>query len=401
MKRNRLLFLVVFLFSTQAFGQGNDSFKSTRNYGFFNYIEAKGHFGNFVKHTDSLKDVVNGNYYSGEIRVGFQSVGKDDWQNLYKLPSYGFGFYHGNVNSPNEIGNPMAAFFFFNVPIVRGGKVDLTYDFASGIAFNFEEYDSVSNPRNDVLGSLVNIYFNLGLVGYYHLSKRIDLSLGVDFTHFSNGAIRTPNKGLNMYGINAGLRYFINPVKNLTSKIDPSYQPVLRPEYRIRKLAPHQKYLEFYSVVSGGLKTTSADINDRDTYHPIFTMTLDAAYKYAHKGRVGVGVDYFYDGSMENWLYTVYPDSSFDWTNYSHAGIHIGHDLVVQKVSLVTQLGVYIYKGNDKGDIWARVGLRYDFTRNIFGRISLKTTEGFIADLTELGIGIRFQKDLVRTKDLY
>lgn len=399
--RVRNFALVILLLGPQlSFSQDSADKVKKENFGFFNFIEAKGHFGNFVRHTDSLDDVLKGNYYSGEVRVGFQSTGKADWQNLYKLPSYGFGFFHGNVNSPNEIGNPMAAFFFFNVPIVRGGKVDFTYDFSSGLAFNFREYDSAENPRNDVLGSKLNIYFNLGLVAFYHLSERMDLSLGFDFTHYSNGAIRTPNKGLNMYGLNVGVRYHLNPVKSFTRLSDPDFQPEIRPQYKIRKLPPHQRYLEFYTVVSGGLKTTSADLDDRDTYHPIFTWTIDGAYKYAHKGRIGVGFDYIYDGSMERWLNFIYPDSTHDWTDFSHVGVHIGHDLVVQKVSLVTQVGVYLYEGNEKGFVWARVGLRYDFSDWLFGRLALKTTEGFIADLTELGVGIRIKKNLRRPKDL-
>jgi len=72
----------------------------------------------------------------------------------------------------------------------------------------------------------------------------------------------------------------------------------------------------------------------------------------------------------------------------------------VQKVSLVTQLGVYLFSGNEKGTIWARVGIRYDFSDRFFGRIALKTTDGLIADLTEWGIGIRIQKKLRRPKDL-
>jgi Lipid A 3-O-deacylase (PagL) len=405
MGTNRFIGLVLILLPlTGAYSQSEPSnspnFKE-KNYGIFNFIEFRGHFGNFVKHSDSLTDVLEGNYRSAELRIGFQSTGKQEWQHSYKLPSYGLGLYHANLNSPKEIGNPLAAFFFFNVPIIGNKKLRLNYDFSTGIAFNFHEYDSVTNPRNDVLGSKVNIYFNLGIMAYYQISERLDLSLGADFSHFSNGAIRTPNKGLNIYGVNAGIRYYLNPVRNFTRYVDPDFYPNIRSDLEYKKLGPAERYFEFTTVISGGLKTTSADLNDRATYHPTFTLALDGAIKYNHKGRAGFGVDYFYDGSMKRWLALVFPDSSSGWKDYSHVGIHIGHDLLVQKVALVTQVGIYLYSGTDKGSVWARVGIRYDFSERIFGRVTLKTTDGLIADLTEWGIGFRLHKKLRRPKDLY
>ena len=71
------------------------------------------------------------------------------------------------------------------------------------------------------------------------------------------------------------------------------------------------------------------------------------------------------------------------------AQIVIGHELFINKLSIETQLGYYVYKPFDyETDIYQRVGVKYYIYKNIFTGVGLKA-HGGRAEAGEFSIGIR------------
>jgi hypothetical protein len=76
-------------------------------------------------------------------------------------------------------------------------------------------------------------------------------------------------------------------------------------------------------------------------------------------------------------------------TDYKRVGLFIGHELFINKFSIETQLGYYVYKPfNYETDIYQRVGVKYYIYKNIFSGVGLKT-HGGRAEAIEATIGIR------------
>jgi hypothetical protein len=76
-------------------------------------------------------------------------------------------------------------------------------------------------------------------------------------------------------------------------------------------------------------------------------------------------------------------------TDYKRVGLFIGHELFINKLSIETQLGYYVYKPfNYETDIYQRVGVKYYIYKNIFSGVGLKT-HGGRAEAIEATIGIR------------
>ena len=70
----------------------------------------------------------------------------------------------------------------------------------------------MTNPFNDVIASHLNLYFDFNVNMIYMLSDRLDLKAGYGVTHYSNGRIHMPQKGVNNWGWNFGLSYhFVQP----------------------------------------------------------------------------------------------------------------------------------------------------------------------------------------------
>ena len=70
-------------------------------------------------------------------------------------------------------------------------------------------------------------------------------------------------------------------------------------------------------------------------------------------------------------------------------GLFVGHELFINKLSLVTQAGYYIYYPVDfESRTYLRAGLKRYFGKKWFGAITVKA-HGAAAEAVEFGVGIR------------
>lgn len=352
--------------------------------------QTKFHFGgHFSTGVDGLEEVEN-NYFSAmELRVGWKGYGRKKWQELFGYPSYGFGLYQATFfPEANILGRPTAFYGFFNAPFKRYKNWSLMYDVGVGLAFDFFGYDPKENPDQTAIGSDYNVYFTVSIEGDFKISRRIDGTAGFLFTHFSNGRTRTPNKGVNLYGLNAGIKYNFNsyiPKKGgqyLAKDKDPRIQTK---SYVLPQFKP---FWEYYFFAAGGWTTSPYDIENREKYYGIASMAFDVARHYSYKGKFGLGIDVFHDGSLVEEYQSQYPNGVPE-SKLWYAGIHVSHELLIHKFTLLTQVGVPFMNVEGRGGWYARVGGRYDITRKVFAHLALKTPGGFIADFVEWGVGFR------------
>ena len=105
------------------------------------------------------------------------------------------------------MGTPTALFSFINFPHKNLSKrTRIITDGALGVLYDSNYYHATKNPKNDAIGSPFSIYVNIGLGFESILTRNVDLIYGLDYTHFSNGRLTVPNYGLNMLGVNLGLK---------------------------------------------------------------------------------------------------------------------------------------------------------------------------------------------------
>lgn len=340
-------------------------------------IEFKSHYGSPIIYSDSLSSTLNTPFYAVDLRWGMQTNGEHNQDQFLNFPNYGFGLYHAFLNNPDTLGRPWAVYYFYSGPIVRRNKLSLNYEIALGIAWNFSKFDPFTNNKMDLIGSDVNAYFNIAINLKYQISSRLDIGAAMDFTHFSNGAMNTPNKGMNLIGSNVFLRYsFINGGKE---------DPFRRAEMTEKDFPKMKKYnvVSISSAIGG--KATTAQYGTGPIYFASSTI-IDYFRAYHYIGKYGAGLDLFYDNSLSEDYRG--QELSTPTNKYAFIGIHLSHELVISKFSVVTQAGSYIYKGTPaKGWFFFRLDLRYNFNKKFYAGIALKTANGFKADYIETGLG--------------
>ncbi len=345
------------------------------------FVELKPHFGQPIIYSDSLSSTLNKSFYAGDIRWGTQTNGERNQDQFLGFPSYGIGLYHAYLSSPDTLGRPWALYAFYNGPIFRLSRFTIGYDLGLGVAWNFAKFDPVTNNKNDLIGSSVNAYFNGGLYLKYRLSNRLDIAAAVDFTHFSNGAMQTPNKGMNLRGGNVSLTYNFNTAKNATSEYK-------RPSLEKKDLEKIGRYNEINLFTTIGGKATNSEYGTGPIYFTSSTV-LDFNRRYHWIGKYGIGLDWFVDNSISEDYKGV---SNTPYTKYMFLGIHLSHELVISKMSIITQAGTYLWKGSEaKGWFFFRLQLRYYVSQNWYAVFALKTANGFKADYLEMGLGHSFR----------
>ena len=103
--------------------------------------------------------------------------------------------------------------------------------------------------------------------------------------------------------------------------------------------------------------------------------------------------DVFFSNFLKEYIYyrsVAYPDEIVDSdADYKRVGIFAGHELFINKMSVVTQFGYYVYYPFDfEGRTYIRIGLKRYFGDKWFGAVTLKA-HAAKAEAVELGIGIR------------
>lgn len=332
-------------------------------------FEYSGYMGALIAHHEEMKSMAQHPYLGQEISLGWQSTGKKYWQEVFNYPIIGLGAYSGAYNT-SVIGNPFAFFGFIEIPFSRKEKSYFSASWGGGMAFHINEYDSITNPQNIAIGTDINVFINFGFSYKYRVSDRMELGAGIKLQHFSNGAIRHPNLGLNMASAQITLNYLLKPFDHQFEKTEPEL--------------PEKKY-EWNLMYGIGINGKSQA--EPDVKYLNHTLSMGVSRRMNFKRTLGVGMDVFYnEGLVDEYL----ADSKLTMSDYvSYAG-YLSSDMIMNKFRLAVQLGFYLYRPVDYSiPFYERVAVRYYVLPNIFANISIKA-HAAKAQFFEWGMGVSF-----------
>ena len=381
-----LLFFMLFLKPDSMFSQRDsipyNEAMGKENFGRFRFVEIKGHSGAHLYTGNSLNEQIESGYGAVEVRFGWQPSNESSWSNPYGFASYGVGWYSGFIGNPQVFGNPNALYGFMNFHLSRYNKknvMELTPAF--GLTYGLEPFDSETNPLNDAIGARMAVYFNLHYGGAYRLNREMDLLYGIDFTHFSNGRSYQPNYGLNMLGINVGIRYHYNADQRKVDN-DPYTNRLIQSRFRrpkSRKLKENRNKRNSLNIHTAiGTVQNEGDEGTSQRY-TTFSGMLDYRYKFNEMSGVTIGFDLFHDPSLE----PEFPNSE-DWYMYA---VHAGYDFMFWRLAIRVQLGTYLGSDRNKNSLFIRPALQLEITKWMHTQVGLKTRRGAAADWVEFGIG--------------
>ena len=312
----RYIALIIFLLPITRSGISQDTDTgSNLRYPYFQFLY---HTGVYWSRTEYLKEQFEEGYRAIEARFGFQSTGKEYWQQLNNYPQYGVGIHYADLvkdRGDTLVGNPFSAFLFYGAPRIRFGRFAFNTNLSLGLSYASLIHDPLTNPFNDVIASHVNLFFDFNVNLSCKLSNRLDLHGGYGVTHYSNGRIHQPQKGVNNWGWNFGMSYHFVPPEHSSA----------RPEF-IRSEPPEfHPFNELQFMYAAGA-VDHHRLGDLEGVH-YFTssFTIDYAHTFHPRIAVAMGADVLYDGSLEIAIRGTPPDEVTPLQKIylgSHLGIH-------------------------------------------------------------------------------
>ena len=339
----------------------------------------------FVKGQNASGQVID-YYQSLRLEYGVKTDGRKMWHQLYAYPEWGFGLYSANFFNTEELGSPTAAYGFFKGPFFRWKKLSFNYNTGFGLTWNWQPYDSEANPYNIAIGSYRTVYIDVGLSLDWQFTRRFTATIGVSFTHFSNGATSIPNMGLNLSAPSIGLKY--------NFKKDP-------PEKIGHKIPDYKDNWEFLVVMMGGVKqvefdTTNTGLSTKylGVNYGVFAFMPTINRQISHMVKFGAGLDFAYDGSINAQIdisnngELALADVPF--SDKISLSIFGNFELVAGRLVLLVQPGYTFWRVEIEGQkpaFYQRAGLKYMVWKDLFLGINIKAHDFGTADYIEWNAG--------------
>jgi len=372
-------------------------------------------YGNILKHTTHLTNLVKGSVVGGEFDIEWQTMGEENWHQYFNFPQIGVGVVGLDLGNPEMLGQLAAVYPYLNFKLLDLKFMQLNLKGGAGMSFLNKTFNNTAtdlnnlNTGNAAIGSVVNVYFAGGGSVEFPFGKAWSAYGAFNWNHASNGSFYQPNSGINMLNASVGIRY--NPVWMMNYK----------PEIKGIPYMPQKFTLEV--IASGGVR----ELYYRDNkMFPTGSLVVSLFRQIGNNLRLGLAVDNFYDGvygsvfiARNNPLNTTKYGFTYitedKLANKFRVGVSLQPELVFGKITAGIHFGMYLYNPiknlepyseasvttlnkpliysynieEESGWFYTRASLKYAFSKHLFASLGLKTHLQK-AEFIEWGMGYRF-----------
>lgn len=335
-------------------------------------IGANAHYGFILSHRHNMGHLVRGHTPAYELTVSKQTFGDKYWQQHYHYPVIGYSFIYINLKNDEQLGTALAFYPHISFMQNKQRKFMRYFKIGCGAGYISKVFDRIENNKNNAIGSHINVFINFTYGFRWMVHRNFSFNGGLSFMHFSNASFTAPNLGINVPTINLGATWHFSDKKE---------------GYKKDSIAPARDRKWHYSVIlSGGLKEITPAGGPK---YGIGSLNAEVIKPVSRKSRIGVGIDIFYDASIERKLKRSGGDYSGMFA-VVRPGLHFHYELKISEFSMLFDVGGYLYsRWKEDGYIYARSGIRYRVAKHILLGLALKT-HYFKADFAEWGIGYEF-----------
>lgn len=322
--------------------------------------------------------------YALSLRYERQSDGSRSWHQLYNFPSYGLGLYIADFNVKNQLGRPIALYVFLSNYIINKQKWSLKIETALGLTCNWQHF-SLENQLNDAMGGYFSCYADVGLSIYRFIGNKLEIGVGMSLSHFSNGAMAKPNKGINV----------------ITPKISIKYKPYGIFEYTKTQPPNFKLSMENLTTVFIGshnvltiLPKNQADAPFNRKSYLVFGLDKRFLKRITYKHSLGIGFGLGYNQYIGTTYYIQDQEIRLRASNLIerfNLNVYLSYEYKIHKLTFFAEPGYYIYRSiyDEAPNFFQRIGLRYQINKNWFCSIGLRAQHFSVAQYIEWGIGLR------------
>ncbi|GLB51115.1 hypothetical protein NBRC110019_01540 [Neptunitalea chrysea] len=336
-------------------------------------IDASYFYGNIPRHSTSISHLITGHPEGVALSFSAKTFGAEEWEQRFNYPDYGITLIYTDLKN-EYLGDNTSVYGHYSFYFL---KRNLMLRLGEGLAYCSNPYDKETNYRNSAFGStfVTSTFLQIN----YKKEKLIDnlgLEAGLFMIHYSNGNFKAPNTSVNVLTFNVGVTYSIAGTE----------QEYIKTVSDNKFTEPIKLNMVFRSGVN------MSDIIGSGQY-PFYVGSVYADKRLSKLSAVQLGTDVFFSKFLEEYIKyksIAYPDEGIKGDeDYKRAGVLVGHELFMNRLSLLTQIGFYVYNPIDyESGMYQRVGLNYHINKTVFAGLTLKT-HAAQAEAVEFALGVR------------
>jgi len=350
--------------------------------GFFGQSSPEGQYtldfntyaGSILKHNPDIAHLITEHPAGFTLSLNKKTFGNETWQQGYNYPDTGISLVYQDMNN-ETLGHHIGLYAHFNFYLL---KRQVQLRIAQGIAYNTNPYDRVTNFRGNAYGSHLLSTTHL-MLNYQkeNIIDRLGVKGGITLVHYSNANVKAPNTSTNTFALNLGVIYAL------------SKEP--EPErLRIDSLPEIRENVKVNLAFRSGIN--ESDVVNSGQF-PFYIFSAYADKRLGRKSAIQLGGDMFFSNFLKELIQfqsIAFPENNVSADDdYKRVGLFVGHELFINKISVVTQFGYYVYYPFDfEGRTYNRIGLKRYFNSKWYGALTLKS-HAAKAEAVELSIGIR------------
>jgi len=329
------------------------------------------HAGFILEHRQEMGALIKYRPFIAELSLAKRARGEKGWHSFFNFPEYGASFMMLDFGSPVHLGKAYGVYPFMNFFLRDNERwINFSIRVGAGVAYIERVFDRETNYENIALSTHFNALLSMQVKADVRLTNDVSAFAGAALTHFSNGAFRRPNAGVNIITGNVGVGYAFGaarPLKTsaMTGRLDKRWN------YRL--------------YASGGIK--EIPITEGVKY-VASGLSLEASRRHSAYTRFGGTLDLLYDPS--EYVMLQHAGEDINRLQTVKLGATAGYEMIFGSLSANFQAGTYIYKRSEVRNIYQRLALRYAITSHINVHLGLKAHLAR-ADYIELALGYRIR----------
>jgi hypothetical protein len=328
--------------------------------------------GFLIAHRPFMSHLVRENSYGLEICIWEQEKLSEELTQRLNNPLRGLSLEFRDFGYKDVLGSAFSATSYMVFPLIStSGNSYLDLTMGAGIGYLTRCYDVVENPLNNAIGSKLNARVNVKISFTKYLTNT-HWGGGIEFMHFSNGTLKTPNLGLNLPSLYLNFGYNLNPRIQGIKQAEKTKTPVDAPHHLSTEIIVTAKEIGAIPFLP--------------KLYPVFAGRL--SYTHSERGLWGseLALDIIHNESN----FHKYTDTTFVRCDILQIGVYAGAYVQFYKSQLAFGLGWYARdRINPEGRLYNRIGYRYYFAEKWFALFTVKANYAK-ADYFEFGLGYKF-----------
>lgn len=333
------------------------------------WLEVRPKIGFLIAHRSIMGHIAQEHAVATEFSYYFKGNGERFWHESYKKPRYGVSGFIGSVGNRDLLGIYYGAYGFMSIPIIKTKNFTFSGRLGTGLSYAPKVYDHVENNLSIATSSHVNALISLSVESRYEFGPHA-VNAMIDMTHFSNGAAKVPNLGLNIPFVSLGYGYRL---RKASIEETPDFSDL------------NHKYWELGAL---GIASLKEEYPVGGRKYPFLGLNLVARRYFKPQ----VGMEVTLDLMHKSALRTQAPDIDMSSIDILQLGAFVGYILPFDRLHVVVGMGYYVRdKYRFQEPVYHRIGLRYVFENGINVNCVLKS-HWARADYVEYGIGYTFRR---------